>query len=105
MTAGVKSSGTEHYDWLISFASVHQAIKAEKILVQAGIKVTAMPTPREIDISCGQCLLIAAGDEAAAFKLFAAGQVRWAKLYRRTLAQGPGGPVKIYERVSENTQL
>ncbi|WP_371381824.1 DUF3343 domain-containing protein [Sporomusa aerivorans] len=50
-----------HYDRLISFESVHQAVKAEKVLDRQGIAVAALPTPREIAISCGQCLLFVAG--------------------------------------------
>ena len=39
---------------LIVFDSVHHAIRAEKLLHQAGIAVELIPTPREITASCGQ---------------------------------------------------
>ncbi len=39
--------------YIISFNSTHNAIKMEKLLVQNNIKVTTLPTPREISASCG----------------------------------------------------
>lgn len=72
------------FDRLISFSSVHHAIKAEKILAQANIKAVALPTPREIAISCGQCLLFQAKDQDAVLGGFAQGQVRWSKLFQRS---------------------
>lgn len=42
-----------------------------------------IPTPREIDISCGQCLLFAAADQEAVLALLAGGKVQWSKLFLR----------------------
>ena len=81
------------YDRLLSFASVHHALRAEKLLAAAGIRLAAVPTPREVDISCGQCLLFAAIHEQAVLELLAANRVRWAKLFRRD------GVKKIYEKL------
>ncbi|HWR44072.1 DUF3343 domain-containing protein [Sporomusa sp.] len=82
----------------MSFASIHQAIKAEKILAQNGIPSYALPTPREIDISCGQCLLFAAKQQDTLLSLFAATKVRWSKLFSRTSA---GDSVYIFEKITE----
>jgi hypothetical protein len=41
---------------LIVFESVHQAIRAEQLLLKAGLQVELLPTPREISFSCGQSL-------------------------------------------------
>ena len=41
---------------LVVFESVHQAIRAEQILLKAGLRVELLPTPREISASCGQSL-------------------------------------------------
>ena len=82
---------------MISFDSVQHAIKAEKLLEQNGIACYALPTPREIDISCGQCLLFAAGQQAEIIRLFVAGKVRWSKLFSRTAA----GQNYIYEKIAE----
>lgn len=74
-------------DHLISFVSVHDAMRAEHLLGEAGIKVAARPTPREIDLSCGHCLLLAAADQAAALAVLAGNSARWSKLYRRVAAR------------------
>jgi hypothetical protein len=56
-----------------------------------------LPTPREIDISCGQCLLFLALQQADIIRLFAADKVRWSKLFSRTAV----GQVYIYEKITE----
>lgn len=71
-----------NYDRLLSFGSVHHAIRAEKLLLAAGIKVDALPTPREIDISCGECLLFMATDYVQAMKILADHRVCWTKLFK-----------------------
>lgn len=54
---------------LAVFASVHQAIKAERLLRSHGLTVDLIPTPREISASCGQSLLFAAADLPVALEL------------------------------------
>lgn len=49
-------------NYLVVFDSVHQAIRAEKMLLAQGIAIEMVPTPREISASCGQS--IALGEEA-----------------------------------------
>lgn len=41
---------------LVVFESVHQAIRAEKLMKKSGIHFDMVPTPREISASCGQSL-------------------------------------------------
>lgn len=84
------------YDRLISFASVHHAIRGERLLAEARIKVVALPTPRELDISCGQCLLFKTADEPAVLKTLQDGQVQWSKLFKRD------GRARAYEKLAEN---
>lgn len=81
-------------DYLISFISVHDAVRAEHLLTEAGIKVAARPTPREIDLSCGHSLLLAAADQPAAFAVLAENSASWSKLYRRVAA-------RVWEKISE----
>lgn len=83
------------YDRLLSFSSVHHAIRAEKLLCEKGIKIIAMPTPREIDISCGQCLLFMTKDETEVMAVLRQGQVQWSKLFSRDAA------ARIYEQQAE----
>ncbi|WP_084576722.1 DUF3343 domain-containing protein [Sporomusa malonica] len=83
---------------MVSFASIHQAIKAEKMLAENGIMIYALPTPRVIDISCGQCLLFSAKQQTALLSLLAKFKVRWSKLFSRTLI---GDGLYIYEKITE----
>ena len=48
---------------IITFSSVHHALKAEKILLQGGTKVTLIPVPREISSDCGIALEVPDGEE------------------------------------------
>lgn len=82
------------HDRLITFLSVHDAVRAEHLLTTAGIKVAARPTPREIDLSCGQSLSLAAADQDAALAVLADAAARWSKLYRRVAA-------RIWEKIAE----
>ena len=72
----------------MSFESVHHMIKAEKVLKEAGISVYPMPTPREIAISCGQCLLFMSHEEKKLLKALAEAKVRWSKLFSRIVSKG-----------------
>ena len=42
--------------WVITFESVHNVIRAEKLLKQSGYEVMLMPVPREISSDCGMAL-------------------------------------------------
>lgn len=39
--------------YIVAFNSTHHAIRTEKLLSENNIKVTTLPTPREISSSCG----------------------------------------------------
>jgi len=82
-----------NFDRLMSFASVHHEIRAEKLLLVAGITVMALPTPREIDISCGQCLLFEAGDQKKVVKTLHDHHVQWSKLFIRNIHD------RVYEEI------
>jgi hypothetical protein len=75
--------------------SVHHAIRAEKALIAAGIRVVAIPTPREIDISCGQCLVFAFKDEGLLLQTLRQGQVQWSKLFARD------SNIRVYEKLAD----
>jgi len=81
------------YDRLLSFASVHHAIRAEKLLLAAGVIVVALPTPREIDISCGQCLLFVATDQQRTLITLQDHHVQWSKLFKRNIRD------RVYEQL------
>ena len=75
----------QSYDRLLSFASVHHSIRGEKLLLAAGIMVVTLPTPREIDVSCGQCLLFTAMDQQKVLLILSDHQVLWSKLFKRNI--------------------
>jgi len=49
---------------IVTFFTVHQALRAEKVLMEAGFKITMIPVPREISSDCGVALAFACEDEA-----------------------------------------
>lgn len=81
------------YNRLLSFASIHHAIRGEKLILAAGIKVVALPTPREIGISCGECLLFMESDQQEIMDTLAIHEVYWTKLFQCNMAR------RIYEEM------
>ncbi|MBU2700650.1 hypothetical protein Ga0466249_001742 [Sporomusaceae bacterium BoRhaA] len=70
-----------NYNRLVSFVSVHQAVLAEEALNQAGISVLLIPTPRDLAISCGMCLLFSQLMEDTVFEIFSKQHILWSKYY------------------------
>ena len=81
------------YDGLLLFDSVHHAIRAEKLLLAANIKIVSVPTPREIDVSCGQCLLFTLEDHGKIKKIFHDQQLKWKKIFKCNLQK------RVYEEL------
>jgi len=48
---------------IITFFTVHQALRAEKVLMEAGFAISMIPVPREISSDCGVALEIPDGEE------------------------------------------
>ncbi len=48
---------------VITFLTVHQALKAEKVLLENGFAITMVPVPREISSDCGVALKFKCGEE------------------------------------------
>jgi hypothetical protein len=48
--------------FVLTFQSTHHVMKAEKILLQAGIKHEIIPTPKNISSECGMSVRISDGD-------------------------------------------
>lgn len=84
-----------NFDRIISFVSVHHAIRAERLLTEASIRVMALPTPREISISCGQCLLFPAACQEQVLAILQQADVHWSKLFSRD----PAG--RVYEKLAD----
>lgn len=56
---------------MLAFPSLHYALKAERIVQEAGITGGLRPTPRSISTSCGLVLAVKEKDLAAVKELFA----------------------------------
>ncbi len=48
---------------IMTFRSVHHALKAEKILRLGGLDIHVINTPRQVSKDCGICLRFSAEDE------------------------------------------
>ncbi len=66
---------------LIAFDSVHQAIRAEQLLLKADVPVEMVPTPREISASCGQSVRFPAGSAAAVLALLERENIAFRGIY------------------------
>lgn len=75
------------WDRLLSFQSVHEAIRAQAIYEEAGLPVKGVPTPRDIDISCGVCLLYYSKDEQQILSLAQDQEIEWSFCYDRSAAE------------------
>ena len=49
---------------VVLFHSTAHAIRAEKVLEQAGLKIKMIPTPRQLSSDCGMALRFDRADEA-----------------------------------------
>ena len=84
----------QDFDCIITFVSVHQAIAAERSLKRVKIEHVALPTPREISVSCGQCLAIRQGELKEAIRLLLDEKIVWSKIFTRDVRQ------RIYEEIN-----
>ncbi len=73
---------------LIAFDSTHHALRGEQILLQAGLAIDIIPTPREITASCGLTLCLPAADLEQATILLCEGGVDYREIYYLTTQQG-----------------
>ena len=76
---------------LVAFDSVHQAIRAEQLLLKAGVPVELIPTPREISASCGQSARFPAGSAAIVLALLEREKIAFRGIY--SISEGQ----RIYE--------
>lgn len=58
---------------LLTFFTTHDALRAERVLLERGLKPGIVPTPRFLSSECGFALLIEAADSAVADQARAAG--------------------------------
>lgn len=85
----------EEYNRLLTFCSMRHAMRAEELLLKAGIIVTSIPVPREINITCGQCILFMAKQESLVMAVLRDKNVFWAEVFTRDSLN------KVYEKIAE----
>ena len=54
---------------VITFPSTHYALKAEKVLEEAGLEIELIPVPRELSSSCGLAIPILEEEEDKAVEI------------------------------------
>lgn len=66
---------------VVLFHSTSHALRAEKVLTQAGIGCKLIPVPRHLSSDCGVCLRIAHADQEAARQILQSAAVQIAAIH------------------------
>ena len=75
MTAIPSQAATETEYAIVLFYSTQAAIKAERVLVRAGLPVKLIPTPRQLSSDCGMALRFDWPDKACIAAMLEENQV------------------------------
>ena len=78
---------------LIVFDSIHQALRAEKTLRNAGVRFELIPTPREISASCGQSITLTIAELAVAIAIISLEIISYRAVYTSDFSQ------RIFEKL------
>lgn len=73
----------EPHDLILVMGSIHRVLKAEKILLGAGIDVDTLVTPRSISADCGMVVTAAWADREGILALLKEAGYEPAELWRR----------------------
>jgi hypothetical protein len=68
---------------LFLFESIHQVMRAEKLLKEKGMEVDLLPVPREISSDCGVAIEMVLGLKEEAMRLFEENKISIVKCYTR----------------------
>ncbi len=82
---------------VILFHSTQGAIKAERVLVRAGLKVKLIPTPRQLSSDCGTALRCAWVEADAVIAALRAGNVEFDSVHRVS-ASGGSNSMNLHQR-------
>jgi len=69
---------------VVLFHSTQAAIKAERVLVRAGVAVKLIPTPRQLSSDCGTALRCAWADADTVIAALRAAQVEYDSVHKLT---------------------
>ncbi len=67
---------TSHKYTVILVYSTSHALRAEKVLAEAGIPCKLIPVPRHLSSDCGVCIRIERADQGAALQALEAARVK-----------------------------
>jgi Putative Se/S carrier protein-like len=67
---------------IVLFHSTQGAIKAERVLIRAGLAVKLIPTPRQLSSDCGTALRCAWTDADAVIAALQAAQVEYESVHK-----------------------
>ncbi len=76
--------------FVLGFDSIHDVIRAEKVIKEAGIWCDLVPTPREISSDCGMAVECREEDLCRLESLRQTGRLDWKLIYRPGVAPGAG---------------
>ncbi|HPX92605.1 MAG TPA: DUF3343 domain-containing protein [Bacillota bacterium] len=72
-------------EYLIAFTSTSQAIRAERLLMDAKLKIRVMPLPGQINVGCGICLRVEAEELEEALRILQSRLIGGIEVYQKTL--------------------
>ena len=71
----------DRLDGVFTFYSWNHAMRAEKVLKEAGFQVALIPVPRELSSNCGTCLRFKYAQRTEAQEVLDAFRVRFEAVY------------------------
>jgi hypothetical protein len=70
---------------VLIFSSIHQVMRAEKLLKGKGIKIDLIPVPREISSDCGVAIELSGNSETEALFILRENRISVMECYTRDL--------------------
>lgn len=77
-------------EYIITFASTSQAIRSERLLLDARLKIRVMPLPGQINVGCGVCLRVEAREIEQAMKILQDNQI---------------GEIQVFQKIKEQKRI
>lgn len=70
-------------EYIITFSSTSQAIRSERLLLDARLKIRVMPLPGQINVGCGVCLRVEPHDIEEAMKILHDNQIGEIQVFQK----------------------
>ena len=72
-------------EFIITFATTRQSIRAERLLMDAKFKIRVMPLPAQINVGCGVCLRVGPEEIDQAIQLLHDHRIGEIEVFRKTM--------------------